>query len=469
MQGTVGPCLQELEKVIKQANSIKLSATLLKPRHKTVTLELDAVRTGVGGSIGIPKGNGHVVFWDFYPTLKDALEEVYVKHQRIIDIDLGSITVKSQKSPLKGKALKNLCTDALYEFYGIEKPSAEDIAARQKALRKAQRAKQAEQKKSREALLALLTNGEVKKWNHQHAKAAALQPFKSVDLSGRSLPGIKLVDMPGADFSHCDLSGASLKRGDLRNAKFVDSSLRDARLHNARFENADLSGADLRGAKLRQVDLRGARLTGSRLDGARFESCLHDESTDWSGTERPGEGLLWRGKGPDPVWLALVEARKKAEGPVDMETFMQRLNDSIDSSRVRKALAMLKKDAFQLYVDVNDEELIGVVKSQNDPDLVYSCRLHSSGTFSCCTQNLNPCGGLRGALCKHLMVLLIGLANANEMDANTLDDWVQRSLLHKPELDKDTMSAILLKYKGADAGEIDWRPTETVPEDFYAF
>lgn len=25
-----------------------------------------------------------------------------------------------------------------------------------------------------------------------------------------------------------------------------------------------------------------------------------------------------------------------------------------------------------------------------------------------------------------------------------------------------------LKYKGAQAGEIDWRPTETIPEDFYA-
>jgi hypothetical protein len=25
-----------------------------------------------------------------------------------------------------------------------------------------------------------------------------------------------------------------------------------------------------------------------------------------------------------------------------------------------------------------------------------------------------------------------------------------------------------LKYQGAQAGEIDWRPTETVPEDFYA-
>ena len=30
------------------------------------------------------------------------------------------------------------------------------------------------------------------------------------------------------------------------------------------------------------------------------------------------------------------------------------------------------------------------------------------------------------------------------------------------------MGAVLFKYKGAEAGEIDWRPTETVPEDYYA-
>ena len=30
------------------------------------------------------------------------------------------------------------------------------------------------------------------------------------------------------------------------------------------------------------------------------------------------------------------------------------------------------------------------------------------------------------------------------------------------------MSAIFLRYKGAEAGEIDWRPTETIPEDYYS-
>src|SRR4029079_12802868 len=130
---------------------------------------------------------------------------------------------------------------------------------------------------------------------------------------------------------------------------------------------------------------------------------------------------------------------------------------------------MLKHERFQLFVEVGDARLAGIVKSQSDPDLVYSCALAADGQFGCCTQNLNVCGGLRGALCKHLLVLAIGLTQAGQIEADTLDDWVQRSGLRTPALDKAAMSAILLRYKGAEAGEIDWRPTETLPEDFYAY
>ena len=37
-----------------------------------------------------------------------------------------------------------------------------------------------------------------------------------------------------------------------------------------------------------------------------------------------------------------------------------------------------------------------------------------------------------------------------------------------PTLDAEAMTATFLKYKGAEAGDVDWRPTETIPEDFYA-
>jgi hypothetical protein len=129
---------------------------------------------------------------------------------------------------------------------------------------------------------------------------------------------------------------------------------------------------------------------------------------------------------------------------------------------------MLKAERFQLFADLKEDAIAGVVKSQTSNDLVYSCRLAADGSFGCCTQNLRHCGGLRGALCKHLLVLIIGLAKAGELDAATVNHWIELSRSRKPTLDEDAMSATFLRYKGAEAGEVDWRPTETIPEDFYA-
>ena len=135
---------------------------------------------------------------------------------------------------------------------------------------------------------------------------------------------------------------------------------------------------------------------------------------------------------------------------------------------MKKASSILKAEKFQLFSDVTETGFVGIVKSQSSKDLVYSCRLTSDGDFGCCTQNLMACGGLRGALCKHLLVLVVGLTKAGLLDPATVNAWVDRSRSKKPVMDKDSQSESFLKYKGAEAGELDWRPTETIPEDFYA-
>ena len=152
----------------------------------------------------------------------------------------------------------------------------------------------------------------------------------------------------------------------------------------------------------------------------------------------------------------------------DLESFLKALAVRADGAKIQKATSMLKAESFQLYNDVTDTYLSGVVKSQTDPDLVYACRLESDGKYSCCTQNLNICGGLRGSVCKHLLVLIIGLAKAGKLDAASLDEWLSKTHNIKPALDREAMGEIFIRYKGAEAGEVDWRPTETVPEDYYA-
>lgn len=140
-----------------------------------------------------------------------------------------------------------------------------------------------------------------------------------------------------------------------------------------------------------------------------------------------------------------------------------------DSARLAKALAMLKKEGFQLFHEVASDAIAGVVRSQSGDDLVYACRLAANGDVSCCTQNLNVCGGLRGEACKHLLVLLIGLAQAGAVDAATVDSWLAAGLQRKPVLDRELMAEVFLRYHGATAGELDWRPTTTLPEDFLAY
>jgi hypothetical protein len=163
-----------------------------------------------------------------------------------------------------------------------------------------------------------------------------------------------------------------------------------------------------------------------------------------------------------------ASATGKPAGPIDLAGFIDKLTASTDPSRMDKATRMLKADRFQLYAEVTGDHVTGVVKSQTDSSLVYACRLSDQGAFMCCTQNLRPCGGLRGALCKHLLVLLIGLAQESQLDPGHAHAWAVASRNKKPALDAEEMSATFIKYKGAQAGEVDWRPTETIPEDYYA-
>jgi hypothetical protein len=153
---------------------------------------------------------------------------------------------------------------------------------------------------------------------------------------------------------------------------------------------------------------------------------------------------------------------------VDLPGFVAQLERATDRPRMQKVRAMLKAERFQLFSEVADDHVTGVVKSQKEAGLFYACKIDKGGRYMCCTQNLFPCGGLRGKPCKHLLVLMIGLVQSRQADATLLSGWAKDAGSKKADLDKEAMSATFIKYKGAEAGEIDWRPTETIPEDYYA-
>jgi len=445
--------LSDLVQVATQSTLLSLNATI---EGSGWTIRLDARQSGgrwAYGSAAEFSSNGQRrhLGWHQAQTIAQCLTRLATDLKARGQLDVDSVRCRSEKSPVTGVALQDLCTAALCEAFGEAIPTPEALAARRETAKKQSREKGAKTRGLRKELLGHLEKGAegVAEWNRRRKEARSIAPLKKVDLSGRDLSQAELVDMPESSFEKAILTGASLKGCDLRRSRFTD---------------ADLQGADLSGARL-----EGADLSGARLDNARWKGTHFDESTKWPKGFALPESLHWVGPGPSPAAIAAITARKKHEGPVDLAVFMKRVEKTIEKARLTKALSMLKKDRFQLFVEVTDEQLAGVVKSQTDPDLVYSCILGHDGRFSCCTQNLNVCGGLRGALCKHLLVLIVGVAQAGEASPDTLDDWVQRSTLHQPALQKDAQSAILLRYKGAEAGEIDWRPTETVPEDFYAY
>ncbi|MCL4819298.1 MAG: pentapeptide repeat-containing protein [Vicinamibacteria bacterium] len=472
MSSIKGPKLLELEQVAAAAHDLATTLEVACSGGDKLELEVRQWNRPWGASSDrVLSGAGRRPQWSRSTSFGDAVLELIRDARKQGALEPIGVSCSSSRSPVKGSALKTLCTAAWYEALGVVAPSEEQLAKQAAEAQAAARARQAESRALRQELLALLAGGPagVKRWNRRHAEADLVAPFRRADCSGLDLRGARLVSMPEASFTGARLEGADLSGGDFSRARFENADLRKARLAGVRLAGADLTGADLDGADLAGAQLQGAILAEARLGAASLAGALFDGDTRWPrGFTLPAE-LVWTGKGPSPAALAALEARKRDEGPVDLALFMQRLERSIEKARLSKALGMLKAERFQLFVEVSESRLAGIVKSQSDPNLVYAAALAADGAYGCCTQNLNACGGLRGALCKHLLVLVVGLAQAGEVSADTLDDWVQRSTLHKPMLDREAQSALLIRYKGVEAGEIDWRPTETVPEDFYAY
>lgn len=365
------------------------------------------------------------------------------------------------------------------------KPAAKKTAAAKKA------DAPAPAKKPPVDVVAALAAGAagVRKWNNltsAERKEAKLAKgsFAGADLSGANFRSLEVSKFkaPGAKFVGASFTGASFLQSDFSGADLTDvpmvgfngrdsnfsaamlprAELRDARLLRANFAGADLTGANLTGADLTAADFTGATLTDANLAGAKF-----DHLTKWpEGFVVPGEAL-WEGKGTDPRFVG----KGKKAAAHDINGLMARLHATIDEKRMGRTLEMLKKQRNQIFSEVEPTMVRGIVKSQRDIDTVYSCVLTEDGTYSCGTADMEQCMGLSNEPCKHLLVLLIGLARAGALDPATADKWVVAASGKNPRWNKTVQNHIadsFLKYKGAQAGEIDWRPTETVPEDFYA-
>jgi uncharacterized protein YjbI with pentapeptide repeats len=465
----LGPRARELDQAAHQGRRFTSAAVFDFPE---ALIEVSVEWKGAGKAVkavSVPRGvdSDHGV-WRELPSVGLALA-VLAHQAREGALRLDSVKAKCDGGPLRDKPLRELALAAWCEAAGAPAPSPE-------ALKKRRQAQQATLQALREELLGELRGGPAGRaaWNARPAaQRKQAGPYAGADLSGADLTGADLgpLAFAGANLSgaklvrakldSCDFRQANLERADLtgasaRSAKFTRCNLRRAVLNDVNFAWATLLGADL----------CGADLSSAHIEYTKLHKAAHNEKTRWPAGFVPPREMVWQGRGaapgaPRPVAVAPVAG-------LDFAAFLERLRGTVDWGRLANALQMLKAERFQLFAEVSPEALVGIVRSQSSDTRLYSCRLAADGSFSCCTQNLLPCGGLRGAVCKHLLVLIVGLAKAGRVEPGVVDAWVRASRAKGPVLDKDVMTETFLRYKGAEAGEIDWRPTETLPEDYYA-
>jgi uncharacterized protein YjbI with pentapeptide repeats len=372
---------------------------------------------------------------------------------------LDSVQAKGSKT-IRGQKLLDLATEAWAEAFGVAVLSPAQL--------KAQRDEQETAAwRERDDLMQKIRKEGPEVWNSLDYRLRDRIDLQGIDLSGADLTKLSLWgrSVKGASFAGSNLKSAELWNAELQNVVFTGANLENCSFQNSKLNSTTFRDANLSNANLVNTKLLGVDFTGATLKDASFDKAQFDHTTIFPADFNPPDSMIWKGDGPRPGTKKVKAAKA---GSIDFETFLQQLNNKVELARMEKAGSMLKAERFQLFAEVKDDSLAGIVKSQSNKDLVYSCRLTSNGAFGCCTQNLRPCGGLRGALCKHLLVLIVGLAKAAQLDAATVNHWIDLSRSQKPAIDEDAMSATFLRYKGAEAGEVDWRPTETIPEDFYA-
>lgn len=423
-------------------------------------------------------------------------------------IDFDSIKVNFDGGAATEKELLDAARAAWFEAFYLVVPTADELAAQKEAARQ-------QVAGNKERFVQLLLSGDVKSWNAIRKEDKSACDFSGTKLVGANLSNLSLQDVTfrTSYFDDANLSNSGFVNADVRSARFRNANLKGASIaaptqfascdftganltdatiigdlehcifDNANMSNADISGngihkasfigTNLSGAKFHDSDLRDVDLSQAKnLSGALFHDCFYRSNSKWPAdflTHDP-DHLKFRGKGADPLLLAeLMSGASANVTDIDFDTFMNNLNKSVNVDRIKKSLSMLRAERFQLFSEIADDSVIGVVRSQTNQELVYSCMLDNSGSYFCCTQNLRACGGLRGFLCKHILVLIIGLVKAEQISAAKTHQWVLKSRAQEADLKKTVATDIFIRYKGVEAGEIDWRPTETLPEDYYAY
>lgn len=289
------PNLDELDRVVKEAESFTLKVRLKRPTGEPVNGSFQLKKSAWRSEYDEPssaKVEGMLIHF-FGPddlnhvysrpsgalrSMSDDFNHLQKKEpepKKFFDIlDLGRVEVRAtedwrhDKPPTPAK-LKKLIIKAIHEACGEKVPTDAE-------LRGASKAKTAKKKSGKAEILDELRGGieGIRAFNKRDRK----------DVTSRG-PYQRLK------FKDCDMSGVNLNGLDFRGCTFENCTLKKARLTNANLRGAKFHGADLSGAIADNARIEGADFTGATLDGASLKLAWCNKKTVFPG--EPPRGLYW--------------------------------------------------------------------------------------------------------------------------------------------------------------------------------
>jgi len=449
-QDRPGPHLRDLEIALSGKPTVTLAFVLTSPTRGELSCRLACARTFTTLLLTASGQTRSLRAARWTTALLDLADDEPDAVPRLETSEVHGVRAPAQVRRLLGRAL---C-----ELFRRPAPDEKELARLRKAARAADEARQ------RDRVAALREPGGVAAWNALPIGDRLTQGrFDGADLAGARLDGIDLSHRSavGVKLAGASLIGAKLSDAALRHADLAGANLSEARLVRARLDRADLRGANLARASLQAATVCDADLTDADLTGTLASATRYNAGTAFPAGYLPEDGWVFVGPGlppgDDPTCPAL-----------DFDALLARLPEVVPSARVRGALALLREERLQLFADTEATHATGVVRSRGNPRRVFTCRLTAEGCFGCGSARLWSCSSQKGAVCVHLLSLVLGLVRAGRLDAGRAFLWLRRSGRRTPVVDRPALVGTLLKYKGVQAGAVDWRPTETVPEDYYA-
>jgi uncharacterized protein YjbI with pentapeptide repeats len=457
-QSTVQSHLTELRDALAQAPNWVLSFALVTQAHGLQRWTIETI------------GKGR-----FRTSCETRGENIQAQTadwvQALIDLHATNPTATPQADTVRvlpralGTSLKLLPCQAICELFILAIPQTEPVAV---------------------SLLTALTGGieaffrkgeeSLRLWNlATEMERRALADCQNANLAGMSLPGLEFskLNATGANFEKANLATAQFREANLRHAHLRGAKLKEANLGNsdcrgADAEKADLSqavltgsdwrGANLKRANLKKADVKGVRfqaadLTDAILDGVVAGNTQYDDSTLFPDGFKPGQG--WVSTSGDPN-----------EGVENFDALMGALAGLIGHNRSSPLYALNNAHVVPLWSEGDEDGVRGVVPESAKSTTFRACRLTSAGAHECCKQDFTLCTDAGKGMCQHVLVLLLDLARRERIALADALRWARLSLAHDRSADPEILARVFASY--AESTQTDYRPNETLPEDYYA-